>query len=204
MSLSGNGSETIQASDRVAFVGRTGSGKTYLARGLLRGVRRLVVFDPKGTLRTGWNLKDWNFFQAQKLRMGRPCRIRVPAPLDGNWEPFFEACYNAGNVTVYIDEAYGVLSAPGARPGRYLNALYTRGRELNIGTWAATQRPAWIPLVMLSEADWLFVFRLQLVEDRKRLSQIIGPDAHTELREHNVLAYNQHWNDPQFYTRAVV
>lgn len=193
---------SVKPSERVAFVGKTGSGKSYAARLLTRGISRLVVIDPKGTLGgdSGWNLTDWNSSQERKLKKGEPCRIRVPAPLDNNYEPYFKACYDAQNVTVYIDEMYGVVER--GKPGQYLTAMYTRGRELNIGVYAATQRPTWVPLFILSEADWLFVFRLQLDADRARLASIMGAEvAVRRLQGHQVFVYHQEWNAPVLYNR---
>jgi DNA helicase HerA-like ATPase len=186
----------------VAFVGKTGSGKTYAAKLLSAQLPRLVVFDPKGTLYdAGWNLEEWNDGTAKRLEKGKPVRIRIAAPLDNNWEPYFRDCYFAGNCTVYIDELYGVLER--ANAGDYLRALYTRGRELNIGVWASTQRPSWVPLFALSEADWIFLFRLQMETDRKRMSEIMGQSVRRqELKNHEVLVYHQTWENPKHYDRV--
>lgn len=195
---------SIRPSERIALVGRTGSGKSFLARKLTASLRRLVVLDPKGTLggSSGWNLVDWTEQHARWLLEGQPVRLRVPAPFDGDWRPFLATIYNAGNVTVYIDEAYGVVP-PGKRPPNELNALYTRGRELGIGVWAATQRPSWIPLEMLSESEWLFCFRLQLDEDRARMAQLMGPDVRVPARDpHGFWLYNVYWERPR-YIRGV-
>jgi hypothetical protein len=190
----------IRSTDRVAFVGKTGSGKTYAARILTKDLRRLVVFDPKGTLAGKWGLLEWNNRNAKRLKKGDNLRLRIPAPLDGNWEPYFMACYDCHNLTVYIDEMYGVISR--GKPGQYLTALYTRGRELNIGVWASTQRPAWVPLFMLSEADWIFLFRLQLETDRKRVAEIMGDNVRDSvLTGHQVWVYNQAWDRPILYPR---
>lgn len=190
----------LASNSRVAFVGKTGSGKTYAARILAARLPRLVVFDPKGTLFDNWNLEEWNDSTAKKLEKGKAIRIRVPAPLDNNWEPYFEACYYAGNCTVYIDELYGVIER--ANSGDYLRALYTRGRELNIGVWAATQRPSWVPLFALSEADWIFLFRLQMETDRKRMSEIMGQSVRRqELKNHEVLVYHQSWERARYFDR---
>lgn len=192
---------SIKPSDRVTFVGKTGSGKTYAARILTKNLRRLVVFDPKGTLRGKWDLKEWTKRTAKDLRDGKDVRVRIPAPIDGNWEQYFQACYEAQDVTVYIDEVYGVLDK-GNRASPYFTALYTRGRELNIGVWACTQRPAWMPLFVLSEAEWIFLFRLQLDADRKRMSEIMGDSVrHVTLTGHEFYLYNQSWDSPVKYPR---
>lgn len=121
--------------------------------------------------------------------------------MDGNWDAYFATIYGAGHVTVYIDEAYGIVP-PGAKIPPMLNALYTRGRELGIGVWAATQRPSWIPLVMLSEAEWLFAFRLQLDADRKRMAELMGPEVMRPVRNpHGFWLYNVNWDVPRYYAQ---
>lgn len=157
-----------------------------MARHLARAIPRLICLDPKGTLpEDGWDtLEDWSAKGAKRLADGRPVRLRVPPhgpemdprEIAGYWEPFFLAAYYARDCTVYIDEMYGV-SPPGRAPSPALTSLYTRGRGLGIGIWAATQRPVWLPLFALSESTWFFVFRLLLDQDRVRMSQMMGPNV---------------------------
>jgi len=194
--------QTVLASNRVLLTGRTGSGKTYAANVLCSGLSRLVVIDTKGTL-TGWNCRDANPRLINKLEHDEPVRIRlVPDIVDNQTEWFeqlFERLYHIGNLTVYIDEVYGVLP-PGQRPGKWFNALYTRGREFGIGVWAATQRPAWVPLVVLSEADWFLVFRLHMTEDRRRMAGVIGEQALIAPPDpHGFWLYNSEWIKPVYY-----
>ena len=185
----------LATTNRVALCGKTGSGKTFLVRALLSTVQRVVVADPKGTL-TSWGLTDWNGNpKALKQDM---YRLRIPAPLDGDWEPYCAAIYQQGDVLLYIDEMYGVVP-PGKRLPPYLNALYTRGRELGIGVWAATQRPAWVPLVMLSEAEWIVTFRLQLESDRQRIAAIVGEKVLARVPDkYGFWLYNAEWDNPVY------
>jgi DNA helicase HerA-like ATPase len=192
----------IRANERVLFAGRTGSGKTFLARQLLAASRRLVVIDAKGTL-NDWNATEPDSLAWYRFLRGGEGRLRILPPITddpaGWYEKLFEELYEAGTLTLYIDEAYAVVP-PGTRAGKWLNALYTRGRERGIGVWAATQRPAWIPLFMISEADWVFAFRLSLVEDRQRLAAIAGEKLLEPPRsEHGFWMYHVSMDDPALF-----
>ena len=198
----------IRSNDRVALVGKTGSGKTYMARHLLAGLNRFVAFDPKGTIGLAegpdsWNVEPWSGAGYKKLQQGKNARLVVPGPGPDDdpfayWMPFLRAIFELGNITLYIDEMYAV-NRPGTFPSAELMALYTRGRELGIGVFAATQRPTLVPLVMLSECEWLFTFRLLLEQDRKRMAEICGPavlNAIPNGYEHGYYLFNTAWNEP--------
>lgn len=195
----------IKANDRVLLAGKTGSGKTWLAEHLLNRVERLVVIDSKGSL-GHWRLdepgdRDWRAFE-----QGEPGRYRILPPISDNpqvyYEALFEKLYGIGNLIVYMDEAYAV-TPQGARPGKWLSALYTRGRELGIGTWSSTQRPAWIPGFLISEADVLIVFRLQLPEDRKKLAAVGGESMLTRVPDpHGFYLYRLEDEEPTYYQSA--
>lgn len=194
----------VQSDQRVLITGMTGSGKTFLARQLLRGVNRLVVLDPKGMLRDAddeppdetWNLTEWSESGVKKLMGGDPVRMRVAAPLNGDWSEYLWAVYKAGNVVLYIDEMYGVVPI-GKRAPDALTAIYTRGRELGIGAIGATQRPVWVPLEIISESEWLFIFRLRLDDDRRRMASLTGPEIMNPVPDRfGFWTYNVLWDSP--------
>lgn len=209
----------IASNERVFTAGKTGSGKTYLNRELCRGVSRLVVLDPKGTLRDTddkpadelWHLEEWSERARKKLDEGKPVRVRVPAPLrqgnrGGSWDNVLWSIYDAGNCILEIDEMYGVVPPGGHGLPDSLNAIYTRGRELGIGVYACTQRPVWVPLQAKSEADWFFCFRLMLADDRRSMSEIMGPDVMypiPETDEHGFWTFNAAWNAPQYTSELI-
>ena len=195
---------TIRSRDRVLLVGRTGSGKTFAAEHLTRPLPRLVVLDPKGTLGT-WKLDPWDRDTRRRLKNGDPVRTRVVVPFgkdpDEIWDEALFEVYAGGNVTCYVDEVYGVVD-PGSKPSRNLTGLWTRGRELGVGAWAASQRPAWVPLFILSEADHFFQFRLSLDEDRRRMAAFLGPQAMNVIREPNGVLYSKpEWETPVMIPR---
>lgn len=197
----------VKSNDRAAIVGATGSGKTFLAQYLTWNVKRFVVCDPKGTLRGRWGLEEWSERTRDLLLDGKPVRVRIPAPVvvrskeDPDWEPFLWDVYDAGNCLLYVDEVYGVV--PIGRKSQALNAIYTRGRELGIGAIACSQRPSWIPLELLSESSWFFMFRLLLDEDRKRMAAMMGPAVTDPIRDpYGFWTFQTGWDEP-VYTKQL-
>lgn len=156
----------LAPNSRSLLAGKTGSGKTFLARHILASSPRLVVIDPKSML-TDWDLTDTNRDSLRALEEGEDVRLRVTKP--ENYLPVLARAYAARDVMIYIDEVYAVVP-PGDKPPKEFTDVWTRGRELNIGAMAATQRPVWIPIVLMSEAENYFIFRLNMEEDRKRVT----------------------------------
>lgn len=183
---------TIGADERVIFVGKTGTGKTTLARNLLAHQRRLVVCDGKGTL-WRWGLEDIDVSDLPR-RLGNRSEGRYRLPPGTDWDTAFSMLLELGPVVVYIDELYAVVE-PGRRSAA-LSALQTRGRELGVSVWAATQRPTWVPLTSLSESEVWFVFRLQLPDDRRRVEAVLGqPVPWSRLRGHAFYATRAEWEE---------
>lgn len=192
----------ITSSQRVAFAGKTGSGKTFLARYLTRSFKRLIVVDPKMVLGIPqWGLEPLSAKNLKELRKGEGARVRVwePPTVDKDgfpiWDAIFELAWELGNITVYIDEMYSVCN--NGRLSWPLRRLYTQGREPQIGVWASTQRPSFVPLEMFSEAEWDFIFMLRMEEDRKRIAKGSGA---TEILEpirdiHGFWIYNELWTE---------
>jgi hypothetical protein len=191
----------IGSDERVFFTGHTGTGKTYLARGLTDSLDRLVVLDPKNRLQN-WRLDKWDRESERLLRIGDPVRTRIPGPQTPDyWEDVLAQAYRAGNLTVYIDEVY-LLSEEGKGFPRTLSTLYTCGRELGIGTWASAQRPAWVPRVLLSESEHVFAFFLLLEDDRQAMARNLHPDLAAEIPsqdEHGFRYWNIRERKPVYY-----
>lgn len=198
----------ITSAQRIAFAGKTGSGKTFLARYLTRSFKRLIVVDPKMMLGIpAWNLQPLDSKIMKDLRKGEAGRVRIwePPSVDKDgypvWDAVFELAWELGNITVYIDEMYSV--AINGRMSYPLRRLYTQGREPQIGVWASTQRPSFVPLEMFSEAEWDFVFMLRLEKDRKKIADGSGC---TEILEpirdiHGFWIYNELWAEAVYKER---
>lgn len=193
----------IKADERVAYVGKTGSGKTTLARYVLQSHTRLVVLDPKGTIAKDvkWNVSG-DTAVARDILRGKPGRYVVS--YDADWQKWFAFCWDVRNVALYIDEVFLVIENP-SKPEPAFRRLYRQGRELGISVHAATQRPARIPLECISEAEWLFTFQLGLKKDRDRMAEF--GDTEETLRkaipdQHGFFTYRQGW-PKAVYTRKL-
>lgn len=195
----------LQSNERVLITGKTGSGKTYLAHYITRELKRLVVLDGKGTLKD-WNLEEWSKDAERRMLQGEPVRLRAIVPLGDDpvvfWDKVITSCYYAGNVTLYIDELYAV-SPPNKKPLDSLWAVYTRGRELGVGVWSSTQRPVWIPLFALSEAEHFFMFRLQLMEDRQRIAAFMSSEVLRTITDKHGFFYMRADMDEPIYTEQL-
>ena len=197
----------INSFERAAFTGKTGSGKTYAARELLKPMRRLIVIDPKMQLigDRKWRLEAPSREAYKALRDGEFARIAhwQPPAIDDDgfpvWDSIFNDVWEIQDVVVWIDEMYMV--AKNGRLSFPLRRLYTIGRSLGIGVWAATQRPAWVPIEMFSEAEWGFTFSLQIAKDRKLVAANLGFDALEQpIRDiHGFWVTNTTWPDPLYF-----
>lgn len=162
--------------DRYFFCGMSGSGKSTVAMELLAPLPRVVCVDLKVSETVGRYPWQQPGREAERdLERGRECRVRC-TDLDTAIH-YMEAAYKAGGCAVYIDEVYALIPPPAKNVPDIVTAIWTRGRELGVGGWAATQRPSWVPIVLYSEANWNFCFRLRRPEDRKTMAGFMGEEV---------------------------
>lgn len=168
-------------SERALFVGRTGSGKTTLVEKMLSYFGSVVVLDVKNRLM--WEGYERHTTLASLASSQHTHLIYAPSweelrydPRREHWSPFIEEFYRwvyvRGNTVVYTDEVMGVTR--GEEMPEFYRAGVTRGRELYVSMWSATQRPMRIPQVLLSEAEHFYVFNLQLGQDMAKVEETVG------------------------------
>lgn len=189
----------IDGNNRVFVVGKTGSGKTFWAMYMLAAQPRLVCVDLKGSVTIdeySWDQPGSESMRA--LENGRPVRVRV-REYDHALR-YMQAAYSAGGVIVYVDEVL-MLAPKGGRPPLELEQIWTRGRELGVGGWAATQRPVYMPLWLVSESEWTVCFRLRMDDDRKRMADdAMGEEAREPITDkHGFLIARDDWDRPNYY-----
>lgn len=168
------------STSRAVFVGKTGCGKTTLAKGILPLYKNVIVLDNKGMMKES----DWKGFTVFKdfdsliKADDKTCPKRIFQPDIFNqslelFDSFFKWIYHRQNTVVYIDEVYSICESSRQIPF-YYKGILTRGRERGIACFSATQRPMDIPNVILSESEFYFVFQLRLDADREKVEKITG------------------------------
>lgn len=160
----------IARDDRVDFFGRTGSGKTTLARTLLRLADvPFVVFDPKHRYTDGQVPIGTSYRRRRREQI-----VRAPASLTGADEAWFwdEQFYNVwkdGGRLLYVDEVTLVNPSTRILLPEYSRCIKT-GRERGVGVWNGSQRPKDIPSAVFTEAEHFAIFRLQWSADRDKVA----------------------------------
>ncbi len=169
----------LRGDQRLLFLGQTGSGKSVLARFLLRLARkhgwRVLIVDPKrdwmkylgvkyqfaekglGTINEPRLVKDFN------PKYG--CQIIQPLEWDAQCERVFKAVIATGNTIVYVDEITSLATATVVP--HEIKLIWQQGRALNVGGWCSTQRPKGIPTIIKDQSEVWFMFRVNNKDDRK-------------------------------------
>lgn len=196
-----NKSIQILPNERVFLAGKTGSGKTYKAREMLLKDKRLIVFDTKDNLslpdnpKKDWHLEEYN----PGSLMAKTFRLHVT-----DMERADEICHYAlqtKNLRIYIDEAYSVWEGAWNTPAvKNIRKCLTQGRESGIGMWISCQRPADIPVVVMSECEKFFVFRLQNFDDRQKLAKNVHPALEQMTKDkHGYWFYSSDETEPIYF-----
>lgn len=162
--------------DRAAFVGQTGSGKTTLAEYVCSLKPYVVALDPKGML--NWRGYELHSTLDSLTQSAAPKLIYRPV-YDELQDPetmdlFFQWVYRRRNTALYVDEIYAV--AKGDVYPWHFGACLTRGREVGVTVYTATQRPARVPQIVFSESEHVYCFFLKMPRDRDRMDEMAGLD----------------------------
>jgi hypothetical protein len=198
----------LRGDQRLTFIGQTGSGKSVVARYLLKIARkrgwRIVIIDPK---------RDWMKYLGQKYEyaekglgtVDRPRLVREfderlavqiihPIEYDAHTEKFLNAVIAKRNCIVYIDEITQLATA--SIVPRQIKIIWTQGRSLNIGAWCATQRPKGIPLVVKDQSEVWFLFRVNSFDDRKVVKGYLPIEDMPEVVDHPLPKFwFYYWDD---------
>lgn len=159
---------------RLAIVGRTGSGKTIAALWhlSLRNFAGMpwIIFDFKGDP-TIARIKRAVQIPLSAQPPSAP-GIYVVRPLPNQSEEvddFLWKIWLRGNTGLYFDEGYMISNSEAFR------AILTQGRSKHIPVIVLTQRPVWITRFVWSESDFIQLFQLSNMQDRKTMRDMMPP-----------------------------
>jgi len=184
--------------DRATLIGATGTGKTTLARFLVEDKykRNSVVYNNKPSDSISlWRDTQILYTDFDTIQDVETPRMIYTPPLRESLNPdlqdrFFDWIYFRRYTRLYIDEANALRG--GVNPSYYLQACICRGRERGIGVVTGTQRPHRVPMILMSEAEHFFIFRLNMLQDRQRVWEMTGisVDEQTDLEQYEFFYYN--------------
>jgi hypothetical protein len=168
-------------SQRLFICGRTGSGKTQAGVWHLSG---------RSYDEMPWLILDFKRDEliaqipAQEIQLGSrlPSKpglyvVRPIGAQEDAIEKLLWQIHAKENCGLYVDEGY-MLDAR----SQAFQAIMTQGRSLHIPVIILSQRPVWISRFVVSEADFLQVFRLNDERDYQTLRAFIPYDVSSRLR----------------------
>lgn len=174
---------------RLAIIGRTGSGKTQAAAWHLS----MRSFDTMPWV--AFNFKGDDLLQSipgkvdLELKSAIPNKpglyhIEVSPDEKEEADAFLMRAWERQNVGLYIDEGYMLTGLPGFR------RCLTQGRSRHIPMIVLSQRPVWMDKFTWSEADYFQLFKLKLETDQDIAKQYVGDAAYMSLPK-----YHSVWHD---------
>lgn len=161
-------------SQRIAIMGRTGTGKT------VAGVYHLSQRDFSKLPWIMLNFKEDELLNSIPHAIDITLADGVPkkkglynlhlesgdGDRGGPLEPFLAQIKQRGNIGVYADEGFEI-----DRLSKGYRGIQTQGRSLRIPTITLTQRPTWMSRFIISEADFYQVFALNDRRDQETVSE---------------------------------
>lgn len=182
--------------EHVTILGPTGSGKTWLGYQLLMSTTSedrpgiVLVMKPRdGTVRAFSKAAGYRIVRAWPP-LASPWKRKPPGYVlwpPHSYDPDIDDAkhyrefrralldsYKRGRRIVFADETYSLSHELGL--DRELVTLWTKARSMNTGLWAASQRPAMIPLWAYSAAEHLFIAYDPDKRARDRYDEIGGVD----------------------------
>lgn len=168
--------------EHVSLIGPTGGGKTTLALSLLKARTYCAVLGCKPDDDVLPELTRHGYKRTEELpERGDPPRVLVwPAysrPKNDRRNVLgrtLTQAFRAGGWTVVADEVSYLTRR--LRLEEPLLDLWEQGRSNRCSFVAATQRPAWVPKAIYSQATHLFLWRTNDADDLVRIGGLNGTD----------------------------
>ena len=171
--------------EHMLLLAPTGVGKTELEGHLARFRGNSVMFitktgDPilSDPLFSAWDRrKEWNPEGTDRVMLFPGGRKTSAETVANNRKVFGEALEyvnRVGRWTVYLDELHYMTDPTFGKQASIVKLLYHQGRSNNITLVAATQRPAWIPVIVYSSSTHIYMAKTNELADIRKLGSLAG------------------------------
>ncbi len=177
-------------STQIFICGKKGSGKTELAKVLFDSYPydRILV-DPNGDIERPEEAEDleppipsrwpgYLFADDPERRRERRTLYYMPDFKDPQFaEDLDRVCglaYSHRRTCLFVDEAHE--AAPSTKTPPHMRRNLRQGRHHELTQIFATPRAKTVDPLMISNADWVYVFKLPNPDDRKRVAENTGID----------------------------
>jgi len=170
----------IAYEEKIVIVGASGSGKTYLANQIMKGLNGISVWvhDPNYQFHSSRAMVFHDLSEMLKVydSAKRGHYILQPHQNDENTFRRFNAeAFKRGNLVLIEDEIHNWLSKQ--KVLKEFNQVILSGRPRGISVISISSRPASCPNHILSNVKHVFAFKLNLESDVKFLEGYLGNDV---------------------------
>jgi hypothetical protein len=178
---------TLNNDMRVGLIGRTRSGKSFLAESLLAGQKRVLIIDSKGDV----EFPGYFLTSNPAAALLEPKTIfRPDGPIHNSfWEDAMWHIHEQGGGIIYVDEMSEVCTANTMPAG--LRSIFRMGGGLGVGLWYSAQSATEITNTSLRQSDVIIMFLNIGASDRDKLMKITGDIAEVtaKLPLHHFVVY---------------
>ena len=170
----------IAYEEKIVIVGASGSGKTYLANQIMKGLNGISVwvFDPNYQFHSSRAMVFHDLSEMLKVYDSAKRGHYILQPHDSSEHTFrrFNAeAFKRGNLVLIEDEIHNWLTKQ--KVLKEFNQVILSGRPRGISVISISSRPASCPNHILSNVKHVFAFKLNLESDVKFLEGYLGNDV---------------------------
>lgn len=180
---------------RIAAIGRTGTGKTIAGLWHLSNsnfdVMPWVIVDFKTDEHINGISRARYITTADTVKQPGIYIIQ-PHPDDVTLGEFLGRVWERGNTGVMVDEGYMMRTNPEVE--KHFVYLLTQGRSKRIPMIVLTQRPSWISRFVFSESDYFQVFHLNDSRDSRIVDSFLPPGSLVPMPDYHSVYYDVNRN----------
>jgi hypothetical protein len=179
------------SSQRIAIVGRTGSGKTIAGLWHLSNanfdVMPWVIIDYKTDDHIAL-IDRAQYIDLDFTPKNPGIYIVQPEPDDPRMFDFLTRIWQRTHIGVYLDEGYMIAENKNAE--KRFKTLLTQGRSKHIPMIVLSQRPVWISRFVWSESDFYQVFDIAMEDDVDTIERMLPKGAFVRMPDFHSIYYD--------------